>query len=290
MKVLITGISSFLGYHVLLSSIPLKHSVTGIFFNTPVSSKDVKCIKLDITDKKSITELININKPDIIVHMAAISEVSVCDKNPQLAYSVNVESSGILADLCKANNIKMIYISTDMIFEGEKEGAYDESCDANPITVYGKTKLEAEKIITQILPDVTIIRPSLMYGAPANNKKGFLYWMKSKAENGENVPLFFDQLRTPVYVQDVCELILMFIEKPIGGVFHAGGPECMTRTEMGNIYFDAMNLPKDMILPLSINDVDVPYKFNRNLCLNSEKIKKTFNFTFTSFSAGIKLS
>ena len=288
MKILITGISSFLGHHIL-RSIPSGHSICGSYFSNLLRHKSIKAVRLDITDRQSVRNCVDSFAPDIIIHIAAMSVVSACEKNPEQAYLTNVEGSRNIAEVC-GNKIRLIHISTDMVFNGRKTGYYCEDDKPDPITVYGKTKLEGEKAVQAVCRNAVILRPTLMYGADINTQRGFLFWMKEQAIRNKKVNLFINQYRTPLFIEDACRLIWNFAENHHKGVFHAGGPDRLNRVEIGQKYLPMAGISKDVIVPVKIEDVSVSYGIQGNLCLNSNKVRELLNFKFTSFNQGIKLS
>ena len=289
MKILITGISGFLGRH-LLRSIPDGVSVLGCYGAHPVPPENTGSARLDLTDNRSVDAVLDAFDPDTVIHTAARGGVSVCETDPALARKVNAAATAHLSLRCRQRQVRLIHISTDMVFDGEKQGPYDESDAACPVTIYGRTKWEAEQAVGEICDDATILRSALMVGKPLGSPQiGFLYWMKQAAAAGR-VPLFSDQVRSPVFVGDVCDIIWRMAARPLPGLFHVGGPDCLTRVQMGRRFLPLVGMSTEAIVPTKIADVRAGYRLQRNLCMDSAKIAGALGFAFTPFDRAMRQS
>lgn len=286
MRVFITGVSGFTGSH-LLQSVPNGITAGGSYKSNPVDDAIPDCMATDITDAKDIGRAIGDFRPDAVVHTAAISEVGVCEKDPDRAHRINVTGTKNIVDICREKSLRLVHVSTDMIYDGSNPGFYAEDDPPCPFTVYGRTKLEAEQYVTSNLPDATAIRPALIYGPFHSPRRGVLGWMSGEFESKGHVSLFSDQFRTPIYVRDICALVWKLLQSGESGVFHAGGPERMSREEMGRRYFARMDKPETAVHASTIEEVNVGYPVQRSLCLSSEKANSLLGITFRDFNAGL---
>ena len=193
-KILITGAGGMLGYDLiqclkdeyLIAATDLNYTqvVEGTFYQA------------DITDIDSIGKVFETVNPWIVIHAAAYTNVDKAESDPESAYKVNVTGTANIADLCKKFNSGLISISTDYVFDGKKQNAYLETDTTSPETVYGKTKLEAEKKIFERLDKAVVIRTSWLFGVRGRN---FVKTIRDKARLEKKVSVVNDQIGCPTY-------------------------------------------------------------------------------------------
>jgi len=192
-KILITGAEGMLG-----SAIAIKAAQ-----DYEVCATDFK--DLDITERDKVRAHLKEIRPHLVIHAAAYTDVDGCEKNPQVAYRVNVEGTKNIAEASQEVNAKLIFISTDYVFDGNKKTPYTEEDAANPLGVYGKTKLEAEKAVSNLVPQHLIIRSSFLFG---KGKKGFVEAILEQAKKNKTVKVVCDKFGSPTYANDLAEAII----------------------------------------------------------------------------------
>ena len=205
MKILITGSNGMLG-HDLINALKERHDLI------PTTSKT-----LDITDKRQTIDFIRDNKPDIVINSAAYTDVDGCEENRELAYSVNGEGVRNLALACRDIDCPLVHISTDYVFDGSATEPIREDGEIGPISVYGKSKLEGEEAIQEILDKYFIIRTAWLYGI---NGRNFPKTMLELAENHPEITVVYDEVGTPTYTPDLAEGISRLIETDYYGIYH----------------------------------------------------------------------
>ncbi len=220
----------------------------------------------DITDIYSISGLINENNPDIIIHFAAKTNVDGCEidkngdldklaglgildnnnkinireidsmdwKNKDSAFSVNTAGTKNLADVCLQKNIKLIYVSTDFVFSGNDE-YYNEEDVPGPVNWYGQTKYWGEKIVTELLNDYIIVRPSFPYGFKSPAKKDFVWKICELLKSKKEAFLVEDQLITPTFIDDIVLGLGFLINKNTSGLYHLSGSSFTTPFDAGKM-------------------------------------------------------
>ncbi len=186
----------------------------------------------DITISKHVTGLIKLSNPDIVIHTAAITQVDDCERDPENCRKVNVEGTKNIAKTCRDTGAFLIHLSTDFIFDGEN-GPYSEADIANPISEYGKSKLESEYVVQSLLENYAIVRTVLVYGClPDTSRSNIVLWVLNSLKKGEEIRVVTDQLRTPTLAEDLasgCKLITDLREK---GIFHISGKDLLSPYEM----------------------------------------------------------
>lgn len=182
----------------------------------------------DITNKKSVFSKIASSKAEVILHLAAITNVDFCEKEKNLkekskCWQANVNGTENVADACLKFNKKLIYISTDFVFDGSKEGAYTEEDIPNPVNFYGQTKLMGEKIVQKLLKRFLICRVSFLYGGRHKTKQDFVQKIAQRFKSKQEVLAVSDQIFTPTFIDDAAFVIDELIERNQNGIFHVVG-------------------------------------------------------------------
>jgi dTDP-4-dehydrorhamnose reductase len=251
MKILITGSNGLLGQHLVKLLLEKKFSVTALgkgpdrlsFSTDPL----YKYVEADITDPFTMNKMMLEEIPDIIVHAAAMTQVDICEQEKEKCIDVNVNGTKIISSLAEKNKSFLIYISTDFVFDGEK-GNYKEDDAMKPVNFYGETKVSAEKIVAGSKTDHAIVRTCLVYGnVLQGTRSNIISWVKEKLERNEKIKVVDDQVRTPTYIDDLVNGILLLIEKKATGIFHISGEEVVTPYEMATRSADFFGLNKELI-------------------------------------------
>ncbi|MFA5197269.1 MAG: dTDP-4-dehydrorhamnose reductase [Patescibacteria group bacterium] len=174
---------------------------------------------MDITEPSQIERIFADFKPTHLIHGAAMTNVDGCEENPELAQKVNADGTKKLAEACKKHKCRMIYVSTDYVFDGKKQESYTEKDKTNPQSVYGKTKLDGEKHTLE-LPNSYVVRTSWVYG----EGKNFVRTMLALSEKMEEVRVVNDQFGRPTYAPDLARAIYDIIQKnPMTGIYNVTG-------------------------------------------------------------------
>ena len=220
-KLLITGASGMLGSDI----VPILRKKYQVF-PTDIDT-------LDISDGNAIESFLQRIEPDWIIHLAAITDLEYCERNPAKAMNINGESTGRLAKLSKKHGKKLVYVSTSGVFSGSNKGPYTEEDVPHPVTVYGKSKLLGEKIIHDVMDpkDFMILRAGWMFGGGELDKKfvGKMFELMSK---NDQVRVVSDIVGSPNYSIDIGNLIVFLIEKEAYGLFHAINEGIASRYEI----------------------------------------------------------
>ena len=178
-------------------------------------------VKLDITDKEAVCKVIDDIKPDAVIHCAAWTAVDAAEDEANLAKvrAINVSGTQNIADACKMNNCKMMYISTDYVFNGQGTEPWKADCkEYAPLSVYGQTKLEGELAVSTTLENYFIVRIAWVFGANGNN---FIKTMLNVGKRFDTLRVVNDQIGTPTYTYDLARLLVDMIESDKYGYYHA---------------------------------------------------------------------
>ncbi|MCX7835264.1 MAG: SDR family oxidoreductase [bacterium] len=286
-RILVTGASGYLGYVICVKALK-KYEVFALYNGSIIRSKDqFHWIKCNITDFSTLSKVFYEIKPNYVIHCAAISNVDFCEINPETAYQVNSLASKKIALLSKEVQAKCIYVSTDIVFDGETP-PYSESDKPVPIQVYGKTKLEAEKYILDHHSDNLVIRPSVFYGAEHFYGTNFALQMISMLQNGKRVPVFIDQFRSPVSIQWLANSVIEVLELNVTGILHLAGRESVSRADFAEKLTSYLNLNSTLLEKVSYRNQLVA-KRPRNVTLSVEKADKILSNPSLTLEEGFQL-
>jgi len=292
-KLLIIGSTGLVGSKVAL--LAAKHRFEA--YNTQHSRKwrTPDFLDLDITDRGATAGLIEKIRPRVIINTAAVTNVDFCETHKDVAQSVNVDGVKNVADAVRKTQSRLIQVSTDYVFDG-RVGHYEEADTPNPVQYYGKTKLEAEKIVSN-LPNFAIARPSVIYGwAPllsngeigSSKPKNFAMFVLDKLKRREPVKAIRDQYASPTFADDLGEALLRLARAQENGIFHTAGRSCQSRYEFAVRLAEVFGYPIGQIEPVYSSEFKQIAERPKNSCLRVEKTERFLGTTLFSVERGIK--
>lgn len=259
--------------------------------------------EVDITDYKLLNDFIADKKVDLIINCAAYTKVDKAEEEIEKAYAINRDGVRNLARIALAKEAKLIHISTDYVFDGQKEkekdrmggtGAYLEEDSPNPLGVYGKSKLAGEEELKRQLEDYFIIRTAWLYGKKGSN---FVYTMLKLFQERDLVKVVDDQWGSPTYARDLAEVIIKIIESDSKqyGIYHFTNEGVTSWYEFARtIYRKAKRLglieknKKVEIQPIKTEEYPTAALRPKNSILSKEKIKKTFHIEIRRWEEALK--
>lgn len=256
MKVLVTGVNGQLGHDVVKELEKRGYEAVGV---------DRK--EMDLTSTQQIKECIENVNPEAIIHCAAYTAVDKAEEEEELCRRVNAIATKEIAECAKKLDIPMIYISTDYVFDGTKDGEYTEEGIPNPINVYGKTKYEGEVYVQELLEKYYIVRISWVFGENGNN---FIDTMLRLSKDRDEINVINDQVGSPTYTKDLALLLVDMIETDKYGVYHATNEGYCTWYEFAKEIFRISNID---ILVNKINASEYPTKAIRPMNSKMSKHK-----------------
>lgn len=210
MKVLVTGVKGQLGFDVVNELEKRGHTAVG-----------VDIAEMDITDAQKVNSVITEVNPDAVVHCAAWTAVDAAEDGANIpkVRAINAGGTRNIAEVCKKLGCKMVYISTDYVFDGQGTKPWEPDCkDYKPLNVYGQTKLEGELAVAQLLEKYFIVRIAWVFGV---NGKNFIKTMLNVGKTHDTVRVVNDQVGTPTYTYDLARLLVDMVESDKYGYYHA---------------------------------------------------------------------
>ena len=257
MKVLVTGVKGQLGYDVVNELEKRGLAAVGV---------DIE--EMDITDAQSVDSVIREAAPDAVIHCAAYTAVDAAEDNVDVCRKVNAEGTANIARVCKDLNIKMMYISTDYVFDGQGERPWEPDDERNPLNVYRQTKYEGEAAVTDALDKYFIVRIAWVFGV---NGKNFIKAILNKAQTVDTLTVVNDQFGSPTYTYDLARLLVDMIQTDKYGFYHATNEGICTWYDFASEIIRQAGL-ETKVLPVSAAQYPAKAKRPTNSRMSKEKL------------------
>lgn len=276
MEFIILGAGGLLGSNLADKANERGHDVTATFHSVSPAF-DAQLVKLDITNVDRFSKLLDEVDPDVVVNCAAMTDVDLCENEPDRAHEVNGNAPGRLAMEANRRNIAFAQVSTDYVFNGMRDGFYSEHDECNPVQVYGQSKLKGERRVNDSHDSPLIVRLSFLYGQRGDTGtiSGFPAWLRSKLKSEGGADLFSDQYITPSRAGQVAETILDLVSLGEYGYYHVASRSCVTPYEFGQLLVGSLGKEKIVLKPASLNDVNRPAKRPSRTCLDVQNVEMT---------------
>ena len=252
MKFLVTGSAGLVGSQVVKDLVKQNHIVYSCYHDD-MPEYGIPT-RLDLTDKEKIIKIIQDTKPDVIIHLAAMTNVDLCETQRDLAVLLNTKSTEILAREAAKLHIFFVYVSTDYIFDG-KHGMKKEDDIPNPVGYYGKTKLDGEILLNRLASDWCIARTSTPFGIH-KTKKSFPLWVKENIESKKEIPVLTDQFTSPTYAPNLSKMLIEIATRQIVGIIHLAGATRISRFQLAEMVADKLSLDRSLLKPTTINEMN----------------------------------
>lgn len=253
-SILVTGSNGLLGQKITdlaLQNDQIDLTATSRGENRHPVKEGYRYVNLDILDHQRLREVVTAQQPQVIINTAAMTNVDACEQDPAGCHRLNVETVQTLVTLCEELDIHLIHLSTDFIFDG-KAGPYGEEAAPNPLSLYGRSKLDAERLIQQSSCKWTILRTILVYGVVADmSRSNIVLWAKGALEKGQPLNVVNDQWRMPTLAEDLARACLLAATGSVEGIFHISGEDFFAIHELVAAVADFWQLDKSLIKQVS---------------------------------------
>lgn len=283
MRILITGASGLLGVNLALEAAK-EHTVFGQINSLFLKNAPFEQCSGDLMEKNAVEKLIDSIQPDWVIHCAAIADIDACEENPTLARQVNSELPGRIAKTCK-DKAKLIYISTDAVFDGTKE-EYTESDTPNPLGVYSRTKLDGEHAVLDANPDAIVARINL-FGWSLFGTRSLAEWFFYNLQAGKTVNGFTDVVFCTQLVNDLAGVLFTMLEKDLSGIYHVVGADCISKYEFGLEMARRCSVSESMVIPVKVQEFGLRAARSNNLRLSTAKLQKAIHRPMPRLSTGL---
>ena len=267
-KLLITGASGFLGWH-LCQIAKQKWEVYGTYFSHTLEIPGIKMLKVDLVDFQELKQIFDAVQPAAVIHTAAISQPNFCQTHPDESHAINVTASCNIAGLCADSSISCAFTSTDLVFDG-LNAPYRETDPVCPVNIYGEQKVMAEEGMLKRYPMTAICRMPLMFGNETPTATSFIQPFIQTLKQGKELNLFIDEFRTPISGKTAAKGLLLALEK-VNGLIHLGGKERISRYDFGRLLVEVFQLAPDGLKGCQQKDVKMAAPRPSDVSLDSSK-------------------
>lgn len=293
-KILVTGSNGLLGQKLIYALIKrndVEVIATSKGENRILEKNGYSYQNLDITNKEEVRNILEKHHPEVVINTAAMTNVDACEKEKELCRLLNVEAVNNFIEVMESQDNKphFIHLSTDFIFDGEK-GPYTEGDSPNPISYYGQSKWDAEKLVMESKLKWSILRTIIVYGIVDNmSRSNIVLWAKEALEKGQNINVVDDQYRSPTLAEDLAEGCILTAIKGKTGIFNISGKEVMSILELVYKVADFYNLDKSLISPAKSNTLNQPAKRPPRTGFILDKAERILGYKPHSFEEGLKI-
>ncbi len=291
-KILITGSNGLLGqklvHHLVNKQVEVLATSKGE--NRIAMKKGYRYLPLDITDKEAVMQLFRNEKPDTVINTAAMTNVDACEQEKAGCRLLNVTAVEHLTEACKPEDAHLIHLSTDFVFDG-KAGPYTEEDEPAPLSFYGQSKLDSEKIVIKSgLTHWSIVRTIIVYGvADAMSRSNIVLWAKAALESGKEIRIVNDQFRTPTLAEDLAEGCARIALQKAKGIYHLSGKDFMSILELVKRVATAYQLPWQQIHPVTSDQLRQTAARPLKTGFILDKARREIGYNPHSFEEGLRL-
>lgn len=283
-RLLITGVSGLLGNN-LAYYFKDKYEIMGLYNSHPVIINGISTDRCDITNKDTVKRIICEFNPSIILHCASLTNVDQCEIERDITKKVNVFATRYLADCVIDNDIKLIYISTDAVYDGVR-GNFSEDDNVNPLNYYGQTKYEGELEVAK--KENSLIFRTNIFGWNIQEKKSLAEWILDELKAKRNITGFRDACFSSIYTLEFARVIDIAIRKDLSGVYNCGSADSCSKYEFALKIADCFGYDKALISPISIDDFNFKAERGKKLTLSGNKIKGALNYKLPTIDQSVE--
>ncbi|MDH5447447.1 MAG: dTDP-4-dehydrorhamnose reductase [Candidatus Bathyarchaeota archaeon] len=282
-KILVTGASGLLGSKIV-DKAEEKYAVYPTHTTHPMF---LKSLKMNITDESEVKRIFSKVKPDVVIHTAAKTNVDKCETNKDYALRVNAAGTKILAEACRQAYARIVYVSTDYVFDGEK-GLYTEEDEPNPINYYGLTKLMGEKYVAKLCERFVILRTSVLYGVHPE-KPNFAMWIIKSLKKKKPLTVVEDHYNSPTFADNLAEVILEIVDKGLEGIYHTAGSERISRYGFALKVVEAFDFDASLVRSIKMSELKAWIaKRPKDSSLCVDKVKKRIDTELLGVTQGLR--
>ncbi len=284
MKLLLTGVSGLLGLNFAQEMMGT-HEIIGVDRGKLVNAP-FKILKQDLLDADAVESVLDLAQPEWLINCAALADLEACEDNPDIAKRLNTDLPRHLARACKARNIPFVHISTDAVFDGEKDGYYTEEDKPNPQSVYSKTKFEGEWAVLTEDPKALVARVNF-YGWSLGGRRSLAEFFHHNLTNNKSMSGFTDIIFCPMLVNDTARTLVKMLQRGLSGLYHLVGPQAMSKYQFGVEIARKFSLHENEISPKSILSSSLTARRSHNLWLSTHKLSTDLGEDLPQFSTGL---
>lgn len=284
-RLLVTGASGLLGINLALRESE-RREVIGTTNSHSLAGAPFLAKPYNLSAPGAVDRMLDEVRPAAVIHCAAMADIDACEKQPEKAALINTRVPGILAKACSVRKIRLVHLSTDAVFDGQR-GGYLETNTPNPLSIYARTKLDGEKAVLDAFPKAVVARVNF-YGWSLTGKRSLAEFFYNNLSEGKPVNGFTDVQFCPLFVNHLADLLIQLLDSGHSGLFHVVSPVSLSKYEFGCRIAEAFGLDNKLIKPVSVMDGGLAARRSPNLTLNTDKLKEALQIVLPGVEEGIK--
>ena len=277
-RLLITGSNGLLG-NKLLAAVDSRPEIEGVAASrAPAANSELgpfRYAQLDVTDCDAVRDVIVATAPQVVIHTAAMTDVDGCERDPELAFAVNVRGTEYVAQACAEAGAMLVHLSTEYVFDGHA-GPYVETDPPSPISVYGRTKLESERVVAATCSRWAVARTTVLFGYAAGVRPNFVLWLLDRLASREPTRVVADQVGSPTLADNLAEMVLALAHGPAQGVYHTVGASRLGRYEFAQLVAEVFDLDPGFIEPITTAELRQPAPRPLKAGLRTDRLRREF--------------
>ena len=284
MRILVTGASGLLGLNLALET-AREHQVFGTVNTHAIGNEAFDVIQNNLLVPGSVERLLDATHPDWVINCAALADLDACEADPALARKSNTELPAELATHVARGGARLVHISTDAVFDGQR-GGYTEEDSPNPLGIYAQTKFQAELAVAATNPEAIVARVNL-FGWSLSGRRSLAEFFFNNLRDGNLVMGFTDIYFCPLLVNDIAGIFIKMLDKGLAGLYHVVSRDSMTKYDFGVTIARRFGLNAELIAPKSVLDSGLKAVRSPNLTLKVDKLIQALAEDLPTISTGI---
>jgi dTDP-4-dehydrorhamnose reductase len=284
MRILITGASGLLGLNLALET-TRRHTVFGTVNHHALKTDAFKVIRTDLLVPGAVEHLLEVTRPDWVIHCAALANLDACETNRLLAQQLNTELPRTLAGYVARSGARLVHVSTDSVFDGLR-GDYSEDDIPTPVGEYSRTKLDGELAVAEADPTAIIARVNL-FGWSLTGNRSLAEFFFNNLSLHKQVMGFTDVFFCPLLANDLADLFIRMLESKLSGLYHVVSSESLSKYDFGLRLAQRFDLDGSLITPTSVTQSGLKATRSPNLTLRSDKLAHALGEPLPRLSTGL---
>jgi dTDP-4-dehydrorhamnose reductase len=283
-RILVTGVSGLLGInlaHEMMRTYDIVGVDRGKLVNAPF-----KIWNADLLDSGAVDAILNSVRPNWLINCAALANLEDCENVPYLARALNTDLPAQMAKACRSRGVSFAHISTDAVFDGEKDGFYTEEDSPNPRGVYSQTKLDGERAVLDENKNAIVARVNF-YGWSLSGRRSLAEFFHHNLTTNKSMSGFTDVIFCPMFVNHTVRTLIKMLEKNLSGLYHLVGTQAMSKYQFGVEIARKFSLKEGEISPKSIITSGLTARRSHNLALSTHKLSTALGQSLPEFSTGL---
>jgi dTDP-4-dehydrorhamnose reductase len=283
MRIVVTGASGLLGAAVVLLARP-DHEVLAASYRTGLRARGFEAVRADLLEGDAFAAAVRAFRPDWVCHGAALTNVDLCERSPELARRMNVDASRVVAEVAASTGARLLLVSTDSVFDG-RTGWYGETDAPHPLNAYAASKADAERAVAATDPQALIVRTNF-YGWNLQPKQSLAEWILAELRAGARIPGWEDVAFTPLFAGDLAALLLRMMDARLEGTYHAAGADRCSKYAFGRSIAEVWGLDPRQMVPTRIGRMLATRP--RDTSLRSAKLEAALGCRMPALQAGLE--